>query len=275
MLVLLTDILADNDNAPRWVISDEERAILRLKPSAWLESTSGVVSNGGKVSAVRDKTGKTTWNHTGANSPVIKMYNGIPALNFGRAVSNSGALLAEGGYQTIPADGIYSLFILYRIPVEKTEGYTGVGGNIAGNNEAVGEWLRVRFGSDSYEGNVIFLNHGGVPVTGTDNYPINKPLTGWRDAKWHISTIQAGVDFHRWEIDGAIHQETTFPAKPFPTAASRQLVIGGACNPLSNGFQGDIAAVLLLPGELRDGAKALIYDRFSRMKAELTGNGGE
>ncbi|MEX3171585.1 hypothetical protein AB4M04_05760 [Serratia quinivorans] len=270
MLVLLSDISADNNNAPRWVISKEETDILRLKPSAWLEATSGVVSSGGKVSAVRDKTGKTAWMHTASNPPLIKMYNGIPVLNFGRAVSNSGALLAEGGYQAIPADGIYSLFILYRIPVEKTEGYSGVGGNIAGNNEAVGEWLRVRFGSDSYEGNVIFLNHGDVSVTGTDNYPINKVLPGWRDAQWHISTIQAGADFHRWEIDGALHQETTFPAKPFPTEASRQLVIGGACNPLSNGFQGDIAAVLLLPGELRDGAKTLIYDRLNAMKTALT-----
>lgn len=137
-------------------------------------------------------------------------------------MSNSGALVADGGYEAVPADGIYSLFILNRIPVEKTEGYTEVRGNIAGNNEAVGEWLRVRFGSDSYEGNVILLNHGGVPVTGTDNYPINKSLVGRRDAKWHISTIQAGADFHRWEIDGALHQETTFPAKPFPTEASRQ-----------------------------------------------------
>ncbi|MFS7187714.1 hypothetical protein AB6848_19815 [Serratia proteamaculans] len=270
MLVLLSDISADNNNAPRWVISKEETDILRLKPSAWLEATSGVVSSGGKVSAVRDKTGKTAWMHTASNPPLIKMYNGIPVLNFGRAVSNSGALLAEGGYQAIPADGIYSLFILYRIPVEKTEGYSGVGGNIAGNNEAVGEWLRVRFGSDSYEGNVIFLNHGDVSVTGTNNYPINKVLPGWRDAQWHISTIQAGADFHRWEIDGALHQETTFPAKPFPTEASRQLVIGGACNPLSNGFQGDIAAVLLLPGELREGAKTLIYDRLNAMKTALT-----
>ncbi|RYM50746.1 hypothetical protein [Serratia proteamaculans] len=270
MLVLLSDISADNNNAPRWVISKEETDILRLKPSAWLEATSGVVSSGGKVSAVRDKTGKTAWMHTASNPPLIKMYNGIPVLNFWRAVSNSGALLAEGGYQAIPADGIYSLFILYRIPVEKTEGYSGVGGNIAGNNEAVGEWLRVRFGSDSYEGNVIFLNHGDVSVTGTNNYPINKVLPGWRDAQWHISTIQAGADFHRWEIDGALHQETTFPAKPFPTEASRQLVIGGACNPLSNGFQGDIAAVLLLPGELREGAKTLIYDRLNAMKTALT-----
>lgn len=274
MLVLLSDISADNDNAPRWVISDEERDILRLKPSAWLESTSGVVSSGGKVSAVRDKTGKTTWKHTATNPPMIKLYNGIPVLNFGRAVSNSGALLAEGGYQAIPADGIYSLFTLYRIPVGNTEGYTGVGGNIAGNNEAAGEWLRVRFGSDSYQGNTIFLNHGGVAVTGTDNYPINTSLAGWRDAKWHISTIQAGTDFHRWEIDGALLQETTFPAKPFLTEASRQLVIGGACNPLSHGFQGDIAAVLLLPGELRDGAKTLIYDRLNTMKAALTGSSG-
>ncbi|QGH62604.1 hypothetical protein [Serratia proteamaculans] len=270
MLVLKSDIPTNNANLPRFTITEQEMAILRLQPTAWLESTSGVVSNGGKVSAVRDKTGKTTWVHTATNPPVIKTYNDIPALNFGRAVSNSGALIAADGYQAIPADGIYSLFILYRIPVGKTEGYSGVGGNIAGNNEAVGEWLRVRFGSDSYEGNVIFLNHGDVSVTGTDNYPINKTLAGWRDAQWHISTIQAGADFHRWEIDGALHQETTFPAKPFPTEASRQLVIGGACNPLSNGFQGDIAAVLLLPGELREGAKTLIYDRLNAMKAALT-----
>lgn len=275
MLVLKSDIPTNNANLPRFTITDQEMAILRLQPSAWLEATSGVVSSGGKVSAVRDKTGKTTWMHTATNPPVIKMYNGIPVLNFGRAVSNSGALIAADGYQSIPADGIYSQFILYRIPVEKTEGYSGVGGNIAGNNEAAGEWLRVRFGSDSYEGGVIFLNHGGLPVTGTDNYPINKLLAGWRDAQWHISAIQAGVDFHRWEIDGALHQETTFPAKPFPTDASRQLVIGGACIPLSNGFQGDIAAVLLLPGELREGAKSLIYDRFNAMKTALAGSGSE
>lgn len=37
-------------------------------------------------------------------------------------------------------------------------------------------------------------------------------------------------------------------------------------------FPGDIAAVLLLPGELRDGAKTLIYDRFNTMKAALIGS---
>ncbi|WP_413508258.1 hypothetical protein [Serratia proteamaculans] len=270
MLVLKSDIPTNNANLPRFTITEQEMAILRLQPSAWLESTSGVASSGGKVSAVRDKTGKTTWMHAAANPPVIKMYNGIPALNFGRAVSNSGALIAGDGYQAIPADGIYSLFILYRIPVEKTEGYSGVGGNIAGNNEAVGEWLRVRFGSDSYEGNVIFLNHGGVPVTGTDNYPINKSLTGWRDAQWHISAIQAGAGFHRWEIDGVLHQETSFTAKPFPTDAARQLIIGGACNPLSNGFQGDIAALLLIPGVLPTMSKSIIYERFNALKTSLT-----
>ncbi|EIH8434171.1 hypothetical protein AXX71_005307, partial [Escherichia coli] len=255
MLVLKSDIPTNNPNLPKFAISEEELAILRLQPSAWLESTSGVTSNGGKVTSVRDKTGKTTWAHTGSNPPVIKTYNGIPSLNFGRAVSNSGSLMATDGYQSIPANGLYSLFILYRIPVGNTEGYNGVGGNIAGNNETAGEWLRVRFGSDSYEGNVIFLNHGGTPVSGTDNYPINKSLAGWRDAQWHISAIQAGTSFHRWEIDGALHQETSFPAKPFPTEAARQLIIGGACNPLSNGFQGDIAALLLIPGVLSNDNK--------------------
>lgn len=67
------------------------------------------------------------------------------------------------GYQSIPANGIYSLFLLYRIPVPNTEGRAGTGGNIAGNNEAPGEWLRFRFGSDTYLDDTIFLNHGGNP----------------------------------------------------------------------------------------------------------------
>lgn len=271
MLVLKSDIPANNANLPRWSLTDEEMAILRLNPTAWVESDSGVVLNNGNVTAVRDKTGKATWYPAGSRSPTIKLFNEKPAFYFGNGVANSGALLAGNGYQSIPANGIYSLFLLYRIPVPNTEGRAGTGGNIAGNNEAPGEWLRFRFGIDTYLNDTIFLNHGGKPVSGApENYPINSHKAGWRDSQFHISLIQAGADFHSWEIDSVLLQETPWPARPFQTDASRQLIIGGAANPLEIGFQGEIAAFLMLPGELRDGAKALIYDRFTAMKEVRT-----
>ncbi|AWC81157.1 MULTISPECIES: hypothetical protein [Serratia] len=271
MVVFKADRPANNPNLPKLEISEQEIAILKMNPSAWIEAKSGVVSSVGEVSLVRDKTGRANWTPVGAMKPrVIAAGKGF-ALRFGRAASNSGALIAQGSYESLPADGIYSQFILYRIPLPSTEGYGGTGGNICGNYTAVPDWLRVRFGNDNFQTDAVWLNHGGTAVSDPSNYPINTTIAGFRDNQWHIAAIESTSTFHRWEHDGALLQQSAAPAKPFATAASRQLIIGGAGNPLSHGFQGDIAAKIMIPGVLSVDAKTTLYARFNALKAELVG----
>lgn len=271
MVVFKADRPANNPNLPKLEITQQEIDILQMNPSAWIEAKSGVVSSGGEVSLVRDKTGRANWTPVAALKPRVIAAGKGYALRFGRAASNSGALLAQGSYESLPADGIYAQFILYRIPLANTEGYTGTGGNICGNYTTVPDWLRVRFGNDSFLTDAVWLNHGGTAVSDPSNYPINTTITGFRDNQWHIAVIEATSTHHRWEHDGALLQQKDIPAKPFATEASRQLTIGGAGNPLSNGFQGDIAAKIIVPGVLSVDAKTTLYARFNALKAELQG----
>ncbi|RYM49118.1 hypothetical protein [Serratia proteamaculans] len=270
MTAFISRRLPDNFNLPRLNVSEQEIDILKMSPSMWVESTSGVVSSGTNVTMIRDKTGKATWKPAGAVLPRLGASNNVPVFNFGRSVNNSGAMIAEGAYESLPADGIYSLAILYRIPEPNTSGYAGTGGNVVGNYAPTGEWLRVHFGNDSYEGNAVWLNHGGTAASIPENYPINTTIPGFRDNKWHTAFIEATDAFHRWEHDGSLLQQKAIPAAPFSSAASRQLVIGGATNPLSHGLMGEIAAVLLIPGVLPTASKSIIYERLNAFKASLT-----
>lgn len=93
---------------------------------------------------VRVNTGRANWTPAAALTPrIITVGNGV-TLRFGLAAQNSGALIAQDAYETFPANGIYSKFVLYRIPLSNTEGY---GDNICGNYATAPDWLRVRFGS--------------------------------------------------------------------------------------------------------------------------------
>lgn len=260
----------DNFNLPRLNISEQEIDILKMSPSMWIESTSGVVASGTNVTMIRDKTGKASWKPAGAVFPRLATSNDVPVLNFGRTVSNSGAMIAEGGYESIPADGVYALAILYRIPEPNVNGWNGTGGNVVGNYAPTGEWLRVRIGNDSYLTDAAWINHGGAAASVPSNYPINTVIPNIRDNKWHIAFIEVTDTFHRWEHDGVLLQEKAIPGAPFASAASRQLVIGGATNPLSTGLQGEIAAVLLIPGVLPTASKSIIYERLNAFKASLT-----
>lgn len=271
MLVLKSPRPGIGQNLPNIQVTEQEVAILNMNPTAWLEAKSGVVSSGGEVSLVRDKTGRANWAPVATLAPrMIAAGKGF-ALRFGRAASNSGALIAQGGYESLPADGIYSQFILYRIPLPNTEGYGGTGGNICGNYTTVPDWLRVRFGNDSFQSDIVWINHGDTAASVPSNYPINTTIPGFRDNQWHIAAIEATSTYHRWEHDGALLQQSTIPAKPFSTAASRQLIVGGAGNPLSHGFQGDIAAKIIIPGVLSVDAKNTLYARFNALKTELQG----
>ncbi|HEJ6942955.1 TPA: hypothetical protein SMF29_003756 [Serratia marcescens] len=271
MVVFKADRPANNPNLPKLGITEQEIAILQMNPSAWIEAKSGVVSSGGEVSLVRDKTGRANWVPTATLKPRIITAGGGAALRFGRAAQNSGALIAQSGYESLPADGIYSQFILYRIPLPNTEGYGGTGGNICGNYTTAPDWLRVRFGNDSFQTDAVWINHGDTAASEPSNYPINTTITGFRDNLWHIAAIEATSSHHRWEHDGVLLQQKEIPAKPFSTAASRQLIVGGAGNPLSHGFQGDIAAKIIIPGVLSVEAKNTLYARFNALKAELVG----
>lgn len=269
MVVFKADRPANNPNLPKLGITEQEIAILQMNPSAWIEAKTGVVSSGGEVSLVRDKTGRANWVPTATLKPRIITAGGGAALRFGRAAQNSGALIAQSGYESLPADGIYSQFILYRIPLPNTEGYGGTGGNICGNYTTAPDWLRVRFGNDSFQTDAVWINHGDTAASEPSNYPINTTITGFRDNLWHIAAIEATSSHHRWEHDGVLLQQKEIPAKPFATAASRQLIVGGAGNPLNHGFQGDIAAQIIVPGALSVEAKATLYARFNALKAEL------
>ncbi|MBE4973182.1 hypothetical protein IMX17_07210 [Serratia sp. X3] len=269
MIVLNTEHQKKNPNLPKLDISKQEIDILQMNPSAWIEAKSGVTSSGGDVSIVQDKTGRANWAPISPMKPRIITAGKGFALRFGRAASNSGALIANNAYETFPIDGVYSTFILYRIPLPNTEGYTGTGGNICGNYTTVPDWLRVRFGNDSFQTDIVWINHGDTAASVPSNYPINTTIPGFRDNQWHIAAIEVTNKVHRWEHDGSLLQQQNFEAKGFATADSRRLVIGGAGNPLSHGFQGDIAAQIVIPGPLAVSAKQTLYDRFNSLKAEL------
>nr|WP_308414041.1 hypothetical protein [Serratia nevei]MDQ7766918.1 hypothetical protein [Serratia nevei] len=271
MVVFKADRPANNPNLPKLGITEQEIAILQMNPSAWIEAKSGVVSSGGEVSLVRDKTGRANWVPAATLKPRIITAGSGAALRFGRAAQNSGALIAQSGYESLPADGIYSQFILYRIPLPNTEGYGGTGGNICGNYTTAPDWLRVRFGNDSFQTDAVWINHGDTAASEPSNYPINTTITGFRDNLWHIAAIEATSSHHRWEHDGVLLQQKEIPAKPFATAPSRQLIVGGAGNPLNHGFQGDIAAKIIIPGVLSVDAKNTLYARLNALKAELVG----
>nr|MBJ7892552.1 hypothetical protein [Serratia sp. PAMC26656] len=130
--------------------------------------------------------------------------------------------------------------------------------------------ILTRLGSDSYLSDAVWLNHGGTAVSDPSNYPINTAIAGFRDNLWHTAVIQASSTYHRWEHDGALQQLSNQAAKPFLTPESRRLVVGGAGNPLSHGWQGDIAVLLLIPKILSDADKAMIYERLNAMKTRLT-----
>lgn len=271
MVVFKANRPSNNPNLPTLDITEQEIAILQLNSSAWIEAKSGVVSSGGDVSLVRDKTGRVNWAPVAALTPRIISAGSGKAFRFGRASSNSGALIAQDAHETFPADGIYSMFILYRIPLPNTEGFTGTGGNVCGNYAAEPDRLRVRFGLDSFGGDVVWLNHGGAAAGDPGNYPINTSIPGFRDNQWHIAAIEATSSYHRWEQDGVLLQQRDIPAKAFATADSRRLIVGGAGNPLNQGFQGDVASMLVIPGPLAVDARATIYERFNSLKAEMVG----
>ncbi|AUO04822.1 hypothetical protein C0558_24725 [Serratia marcescens] len=73
---------------------------------------------------------------------------------------------------------------------------------------------------------------------------------------------------HQIEIDGIIKQQRLVPAIPFANSASRQLIIGGAGNPLSNGFFGDIAMVLIIPGTISAEQKESLYNYIGEVKSK-------
>lgn len=271
MLVFQSDVDLTNPKLPAFTIAQQEIDILKLQPTAWIETTSGVVSNDGvKANMVRDKTGKTRWVPGGTQLPALGKSNGVDILKFGlTGPVNSGYLAAENSYESFPANGVYTLAVVFRVPPRNVAPYAGTGGNMVGNRAAPPDALRVRLAADSYDNDAVWLNHGAYSPVNNTTYPINTTKSGFRDNLWHTAYIEVSELAHTWEWDGAVLQTRTTPAAPFATALARQMLIGSSGNPPAVGFIGDIAALLLIPSVLSAESKALVYNRINAIKATL------
>lgn len=261
----------ENNYLPSFNLTAQEENILYMDPSMWVESTSGVNVNGTAVTSIDDRSGNTSWmpRDPSALPKLINSESGVPVLNFGlgRGPSAPGAVLASGEYEALPQHGVFVLAMVYRVPLRNQGGYTGTGGNIIGNNDADPNIMRLRFRDDGYTGTALFLHHGAVSPITNNNYPINMSFVD--DGEWHTAYVEVTPESHTMEIDGVVKQRRVTPAIPFNTPASRQVIIGGAGNPFSHGFFGDIAMALLIPGLTSIDDRAIIYDRMNAIKASL------
>lgn len=271
MLVFEGQSEFENGYLPSYDLTEQEENILYMDPSLWVESTSGVNVSGSNVTSIDDRSGNTAWTplNAAALPKLINSENGVPVLNFGlgRGPSAPGAVLASGEYETLPQHGVFVLAMVYRIPLRNQGGYQGSGGNIIGNNDADPNLFRLRFRDDGYTGTALFLHHGAVSPITNNNYPINTSFKD--DGVWHTAYIEITPEHHLMEIDGVVKQQRAVPAIPFNTAASRQMIIGGAGTPFKNGFFGDIAMMLVIPGLTSLDDRAIIYDRMNAIKASL------
>ncbi|MBS7518646.1 hypothetical protein KIF75_02980 [Serratia ureilytica] len=261
----------ENGYLPSYDLTEQEENILYMDPSLWIESTSGVNVSGTNVTSIDDRSGNTSWLPLNPSvfPRVINSEKGTPVLNFGlgRGPSAPGAVLAAGEYEAIPQHGVFVLAMVYRIPLRLQGGYQGTGGNILGNNDTSPNLMALRFRDDAYTGTALWMNHGtNSPVT-DNNYPLNTTFVD--DGIWHTAYIEITPEHHLIEIDGVLRQKKAAPAIPFNTPASRQLIIGGAGSPFRNGFFGDLAMMLIVPGLASLDERAIIYDRLNAVKAKL------
>lgn len=274
MLVLKTTIPDTNPNLPVLNLSAREVEILLMNPSAWIDSNSGVVSNGGSVSLVRDKTGLSTWGLAlpATNSqPKVVASGSRNALRFSGSISNPGALKKTNDEPSFPVDGIFTLFLLTRCPVNGTEGFSSTGGNVCGNNSTVPGVARIRLGADNYTGNNLFYNHGGKSASVPENYPINTTTpSDFRDNAWHMTIITANEAGHTCEWDGEQRQETAILPSAFSSAESRSLTVGSADNPFAHSYQGDLAQLILIPGSLTISQKNTVVQYLNDVKTDLS-----
>ncbi len=262
-----------NNYLPSYEISTIEENILLMHPLSWLDSGVGVsLTNNINVTAISDRTNATTWLplKSGFMPRLVTSASGNKFLNFGlgRGPSAPGAILSNNAYEQLPPDGVFALAIVFRVPLRQQGGYDGTGGNILGNNDNSPNIFRLRFRDDGYRGNMLFLHHGATSPITQNNYPINTTFND--DGLWHNLLLEVRADMHQIEIDGIIKQQRLVPAIPFANSASRQLIIGGAGNPLSNGFFGDIAMVLIVPGIISAGQKESIYNYMDQTKSKYT-----
>ena len=272
MLVLKTLIEDTNSNLPVLNLTAREVDILQMNPSAWIDGNSGVVSNGGSVSLVRDKTGLSDWGlPSGATQlPVIVQSGNRNALRFSGAISKAG-LKKTNNESSFPSDGISTLFLLLRCPVNGTEGFASTGGNICGNNAPEPDCVRFRLGADNYTGNNLFYNHGSKAASNPNNYPINTSTpANFRDNAWHMTIITANEAGHTCEWDGEQRQATAILPAVFSSAESRSLTVGSADNPFAHSFQGDIAQLIMIPGKLTASQKNTVAQYLSDVQAELS-----
>ncbi|MER3787373.1 hypothetical protein J9B06_21565 [Klebsiella pneumoniae] len=274
MIVLQSSYPSTNEKLPVLPINGQEVDILKLNPVAWVSANSGVETNGTAISRVQDKTGKYQWelaSKSTSHPPRLITSGKRKALRFGTGVSNPGALKKVGNEFTFPADGIFTLFALIRVPLPKTEGYTGTGGNFCGNNAPEPDLVRFRMGADDYTRNNIFYNHGNRTSAVEENFPINTvAVSDFRDNLWHISVMTAAADHHAWEFDGVLLQQKAIGAKPFATDESRRMIIGSADNPFNHSFMGDIAEIFVIPGVMTAQDKNKVYQYLNGLRADLS-----
>lgn len=254
-----------NPSLPVLNLSPEEEFILRKRPSAWISTANGLLSDDGtNVKLILDRGGNPNWAPLLSNMPRKAASNGKPILNFGApGPTNNGAVISQNAYEALPANGVMTVAALYRMPSGNT------GGNLFGNNAADPNRLRVRFGEDSYGGNALWINHGATSPITDANYPINTTLS-FRDNVWHTALIEINSGMHRWEHDGTLLQQKSVGAIPFATTDSRRLVVGSAGNPISIGYIGDLAELLVIPTTVDSVTKTVIYSWMNARKASLT-----
>ncbi len=272
MLVYRSQYELDNYHLPHYDILQAEEDILMMSPSAWIDPTKGVhSSDGNNVTAIDDRTASITWLplKSGYMPRLITSSSGYKYLNFGlgRGPSIPGALLADSNYETFSANGIFSLAMVYRVPLRQQGGYEGSGGNLIGNNEISPNIFRLRFRDDGYRGNMLYLHHGITSPITQDNYPINTSFTD--DGIWHTLLVEVTNEYHLMEIDGILKQRRLVRPIPFSTTASRQLIVGGAGSPLSNGFFGDIAMLIVVPGEVSHENRLSLYTQMNNVKSNI------
>ncbi|CAI0822705.1 MULTISPECIES: hypothetical protein [Serratia] len=272
MLVYRSQYEPSNNYLPVYDITSSEENILRLSPSTWMDSTKGVNSSDGiNVTSIDDRTGGFTWLplKAGYMPRLITSSNGYKIINFGlgRGPSIPGALFADNNYEIFPADGVFSLAMVYRIPLRQQNGYDGSGGNIIGNNDTNPNIFRLRFRDDGYRGSTLYLHHGVTSPITQNNYPINTSFTD--DGVWHTLFIEVTTEYHLIEIDGLLKQRRLVSPIKFNTSASRKLIIGGAGNPLSNGFFGDIAMLIVIPRTITSEDKLSINVQMNNTKLAI------
>ncbi|MFS7191056.1 hypothetical protein AB6864_00960 [Serratia proteamaculans] len=258
-----------NSSLPVLNLSPEEEFILRKQPSGWISSANGLISDDGtNVKLILDRGGNENWAPLMSNMPRKAFSNGKLILNFGTpggvpSPTNNGSVISQNGHEALPANGVMTVAALYRIPTGLT------GGNLFGNNAAVPDRLRAKFGTDGYGGTNVWINHGTESPISDNNYPINAAFS-FRDNAWHIALIEINAGMHRWEHDGTLLQQKSVGAIPFTTADSRRLVVGSAGNPIATGFVGDLAELLVIPSTIDSVTKTVIYSWLNARKASLT-----